>query len=141
MGVWGNSIQQGEDARKIVWGCLFLSRGKQAQVSQKPALSKFSEPPRNAHFLVSMPGISRFLDDFTLAAEPLPASPPPQRGEAPPTSRISRLAPSFCFLQFSFHLCPKTQTLPSSFLLVSLLWDKMGDVGDTKLTSFCSVQE
>lgn len=69
-----------EDARKIVWGCLFLSRGKQAQVSQKPALSKFSEPPRNAHFLVSMPGISRFLDDFTVAAEPLPASPRPREG-------------------------------------------------------------
>lgn len=46
---------------------------------------------------------------------PIPPPPTPaQRGEAPPTSRISSLAPSFCFLPFSCHLCPRVQTLPSS---------------------------
>lgn len=62
-----------------------------------------------------------------------PFLPAPQRGEAPPTSRISsRPLPFAAYSSLSISVREAGPCFPVSLLL----WDKMGDLRDTKLASF-----
>lgn len=111
LGCGANPFSQREDAGKTLRGPPFLSRGKQAQGSQKPALSKFSEPPRKVHFW--FPCLA-FPDSWMILLwrqSSFQHAPHPARGEAPPTSRTSSRDPSFFCLQFS--ICPRGRPLPS----------------------------
>lgn len=81
-GCGADPFSQPEDTLQgTVWPP-FLSGGKQAQVSQKPALSKLSESPQKVHFPVSITGVSRLLGGFAVAEEPIPVHSlkEPQRG-------------------------------------------------------------